>query len=312
MTDENIAPDAGAQAADNQANQAPVTPSAAPAVSEPNPGSESAPAPSSGGSEADLQALRVKLAGGDAAFLKQLERYKSEEDISKGFREAYKAAKSGGKLPELTDKSTPEEVKAYREAMGIPEDPTAYPVAFAEDFGASAYDTAILDDFKAAMHEKNVPPKVAAAALEWYQDFATVQAQELNAQLAKTAKETQATLRAEWGGDYDGNIGAAQMLMKQHLGDEGFNSLMEMRLMDGSRLQDNLPFVKMMANLGGDYFGATAIFTGDGEASGKTLEQQKTELLQLRVSDPEKFKSDEVQSKLTRIYAQLEKVNSRA
>lgn len=309
MTDQNIAPDAGAQAADNQA---PVTPSPAPAVSEPNPGAESAPAPSSGGSDADLQALRVKLAGGDAAFLKQLERYKSEEDISKGFREAYKAAKAGGKLPELTDKSTPEEVKAYREALGIPDDPVAYPVAFSEDFGASAYDTAILDDFKAAMHEKNVPPKVAAAALEWYQDFATVQAQELNAQLAKTAKETQAALRAEWGGDYDGNIGAAQMLMKQHLGDDGFNSLMEMRLMDGSRLQDNLPFVKMMADLGGDYFGSTAIFTGDGEANGKTLEQQKTELLQLRVSDPEKFKSDDVQSKLTRIYAQLEKVNSRA
>jgi hypothetical protein len=309
MTDQITAPDAGAQANDTQA---PVVAPATSAAPSPVAGAESAPAASSGGSDADLQAFREKLAGGDAAFLKQLERYKSEEDISKGFREAYRAAKAGGKPVELTDKSTPEEVKAYREAMGIPEDPTAYPVSFAEDFGASEYDTAILDDFKAAMHEKNVPPKVAAAALEWYQDFATVQAQELNAQLAKTAKETQAKLRAEWGGDYDGNIGAAQQLMKQHLGEDGFMSLMEMRLMDGSRLQDNLPFVKMMADLGGDYFGSTAIFTGDGEATGKTLEQQKTELLALRVSDPEKYKSDDVQSKLQRIYTQLDKVKSRS
>lgn len=243
--------------------------------------------------------------------MKQLERYKSADEISKAFREGYKNAKNGGKQVELTDKSTPEEVKAYREANGIPEDVAQYPGEFRQGFEVTDADKAILADFKAAMHERNVPPKVAAAALDWYQDFAAAQAQELNAQLAKTASQTQAALKAEWGGDYDGQVGAAQELMRAHLGDEGFGQMMGLRLMDGSRLQDNLPFVKMMANIGADYYGSTAILTGDIEATGKTLEAQKEELLALRVSDPAKFKTDDVQGKLTKIYAQLEKVNAR-
>ena len=244
-------------------------------------------------------------------MLKQLERYKSADEISKGVREAYKVAKSGGKQVELTNKSTPEEIKAYREANGIPEDAAQYPGDFREGFEVTDADKAILADFKATMHERNVPPKVAAAALDWYQDFAAAQAQELNAQLARIAGETQKTLRNEWGGDYDGQIGAAQELMKAQLGDEGFADMMGLRLMDGSRLQDNLPFVKMMATIGADYYGSTAILTGDIEAAGKTLEAQKQELLALRVSDPEKFKSDDVQGELTKIYAQLEKVSAR-
>ena len=244
-------------------------------------------------------------------MMKQLERYKSADEISKAFREGYKNAKNGGKQVELTEKSTPEEVKAYREANGIPEDVAKYPGEFRQGFEVTDADKAILADFKAAMHERNVPPKVAAAALDWYQDFAAAQAQDLNAQLAKVAGETQKALRSEWGGDYDGQIGAAQELMKAHLGEDGFGSMMGLRLMDGSRLQDNLAFVKMMATIGADYYGSTAILTGDIEATGKTLEAQKEELLALRVSNPTKFKSDDVQGKLVKIYAQLEKVNAR-
>ncbi|MBB6469592.1 hypothetical protein HNQ96_005482 [Aminobacter lissarensis] len=291
-------------------NATPTAPNPDPAAT-PAPAS-SAPAPAADpAADAALQSFREQLAGGDAAMMKQLERYKSADDISKAFREGYKNAKNGGKLVELTDRSTPEEVKAYREANGIPDDATKYPGDFRDGFEVTDADKAILSDFKAAMHERNVPPKVAAAALDWYQDFAATQAQDLNAQLAKVAGETQKSLRAEWGGDYDGQIGAAQELMKAHLGEDGFGQMMGLRLMDGSRLQDSLPFVKMMATIGADYYGSTAILTGDIEAAGKTLEAQKQDLLALRVSDPEKFKSDDVQGKLTKIYAQLEKVSAR-
>lgn len=267
-------------------------------------------APSAG--DGELQAFREKLAGGDEAILKQLGRYKSIDAISRGFREAYNTAKNGGpKLPALSDKSTPEEVKAYREAMGIPEDPTAYPGDFRKGYQATEADQAILGDFKAAMHARNVPPAAASAALEWYQDFATAQQQELDGNLAKVAKETQAALRNEWGGEYDGNIGAAQQLMTTHLGKEGFEGMMGLRLMDGSRLQDNIAFVKMMAQLGADYYGGNAIMTGDVETTAKTVQERIDELLSLRVSDPEKYKSDDVQQKITKLYAQREKINAR-
>ena len=285
---------------------------ATPTAPNPDPALASAQAPAPGAApDAALQSLREQLAGGDAAMMKQLERYRSTDEISKAFREGYKNAKNGGRQIELTDASTSEEVMAYREANGIPQDATEYPGAFRDGFEVTDADKAILSDFKAAMHERNVPPKMAAAALDWYQDFAAAQAQGLNAQLARVAGETQKTLRAEWGGDYDGQIGAAQELMKAHLGQDGFGEMMSLRLMDGSRLQDSLPFVKMMATIGADYYGSTAILTGDIEAAGKTLEAQKQELLALRVANPEKFKSDDVQGKLTKIYAQLEKVSAR-
>ncbi|WP_318875516.1 hypothetical protein [Sinorhizobium meliloti] len=262
--------------------------------------------------DGELQAFREKLAGGDEAILKQLGRYKSIDAISRGFREAYNTAKNGGaKLPVLSDKSTPEEVKAYREAMGIPEDPSAYPGDFREGYEATDADKAILGDFKAAMHARNVPPATASAALEWYQDFATAQQQELDGNLAKVAKETQAALRNEWGGEYDGNIGAAQQLMTAHLGKEGFEGMMGLRLMDGSRLQDNIAFVKMMAQLGADYYGGNAIMNGDVETTAKTVQERIDELLAYRVSDPEKYKSDDVQQKITKLYAQRDKINAR-
>ncbi|WP_234843748.1 hypothetical protein [Sinorhizobium meliloti] len=262
--------------------------------------------------DGELQAFREKLAGGDEAILKQLGRYKSIDAISRGFREAYNTAKNGGpKLSALSEKSTPEEVKAYREAMGIPEDPTAYPGDFREGYQATEADKAILGDFKAAMHARNVPPAAASAALEWYQDFATAQQQELDGNLAKVAKETQAALRNEWGGEYDGNIGAAQQLMTTHLGKEGFEGMMGLRLMDGSRLQDNIAFVKMMAQLGADYYGGNAIMTGDVETTAKTVQERIDELLSLRVSNPEKYKSDDVQQKITKLYAQRDKINAR-
>ncbi len=274
-------------------------------------GSEAQTEADAGADKGDLQRFREQLAGGDAGLLKQLERHKSIESISKSFKEARNAAKNAGKPLTLGEKATPEEVKAYRDAMGIPEEAKDYPVSFREGFKASESDVAILDSFKAYLHDKNADPRAASAALEWYQDFATEQRQALDGNLAKVAKETQATLRNEWGGEYDGNINAAAELMTSHLGEEGFGAMMGLRLMDGSRLQDNVAFVKMMAQLGSDYYGGTSIVNGDVETTAKTVQQQIDDLLKLRNEDPTKYFGDEVQSKITRLYAQRDKINAR-
>jgi len=259
----------------------------------------------------DLQRFREQLAGGDAGLLKQLERHKSIDSISKSFKEARNAAKNVGKPLALSDKATEDEVKAYREAMGIPAEAKDYPVDFRQDYKASDVDKEILGGFKEYMHAKNADPRAASAALEWYQDFAAAQQQELSANLAKVAKETQAALRTEWGGEYDGNLNAAQQLMTAQLGEDGFNDMMGLRLMDGSRLQDNQAFVKMMAQVGSDYYGGNAIMTGDVETTAKTVEERINELLTLRNEDPDKYFSDEVQGKITALYNQRDKINAR-
>jgi hypothetical protein len=81
--------------------------------------------------------------------------------------------------------------------------------------------------------------------------------------------------------------------------------------MDGSRLQDNQAFVKMMAQVGSDYYGGNAIMTGDVETTAKTVEERINELLTLRNEDPDKYFSDEVQGKITALYNQRDKINAR-
>lgn len=282
-------------------------------------GSKAAPAGDNGGDDAppdvgELQKLRATLAGGDEKFLKELERYKSVESLSKAMREARVAARNSGKPVRLSDKATEDEVKAYREAVGIPEEAEAYPVDFREDYKASDADKAILGEFKSAMHAGNVDPHAAKVAIEWYQDFAQVQQQELDGRLAAVAKQTQADLRAEWGGDYDGNLGAVREFMTASLGEEGFGRMMGLRLMDGSRLQDDPAFVKMMAQVATDYYGSNAIYNGDIETTGKTVQERIDALLKLRggsKEQQEEYFSDKTQAEITRLYAQRDKISAR-
>jgi hypothetical protein len=259
----------------------------------------------------ELQKLRETLAGGDEKLLQSLERYKSVEAVSKAFREARNAAKTAGKPLTLSDKATEAEVKAYREAYGIPDEAADYPLNFREGFEASEVDKALLDSAKEYVHAKNGDPRTAGIMMEWYQDAMLQQQQELSANLANVAKKTQSELRAEWGGEFDGNISAAGELMKSQLGEDGFKDMMSLRLMDGSRLQDNVAFVKMMAQLGNDYYGGNAIMNGDVETTSRTVQEKIDELLQLRLDSPEKYKSDEVQGKITALYAQRAKLQAR-
>lgn len=259
----------------------------------------------------ELQALRERLAGGDEKLLKELNRYKSAESIGKAFRDNKKAASERKGPMRLPDKPTDDEVKAYREAYGIPDEATDYPVAFREDYEPTEADTEILSNFRDTMHERNIDPKAAEAALEWYQDFAAAQEQERNSRLAKTAQETQAELRSEWGGEYDGNIGAVREFMTAQLGDKGFDDMMALRLDNGSRLQDHSAFVKMMANVATDYYGSNVIFDGDIETTSQTVQERIDELLKLRNDDPDKYFSDGVQAKISKLYQQRDKINAR-
>lgn len=267
-----------------------------------------------GNDPGELQSFREKLAGGDEKLLKELQRYKSVESIGKAFRDNKKAASERRGPLRLADKATEDDVKAFREAMGIPDEAKDYPVNFREDFKASDADKEILGSFKEHMHGKSADPKAAEAALEWYQDFAQEQQQALDGNLAKVAKQTQAELRTEWGGEYDGNIGAIQEFMTAQLGQEGFGRMMGLRLMDGSRLQDDPAFVKMMAQVSTDYYGSNAIYNGDIETTSKTVQERIDGLLKLRAGnakEQEEFFSDKTQAEITKLYAQRDKINAR-
>lgn len=261
--------------------------------------------------EIDLAALRKALAGDDEGLLKDLNRYRSASAIGKAIRDAKAAAKQKQGPFTLKDDASEEEVAEYRKAYGIPDDANDYPVQWREGYEPSEVDQELLGSFKNYLHERNADPKAAAAAMEWYQDLSQQIQQDRDAAMAKASKETQEVLRGEYGSEYDGNIRAANELLRTRMGEDGHKALMEWRGEDGVRLQDNPDFVRMMVDLGVDYYGANTIVHGDVETTTKTLEDRKAELLELRKTDPQKYKSDAIQSEITKIYKQLDKLSSR-
>jgi hypothetical protein len=307
-----------------EAEAAVVEPVDEAANAEPAPDAQASPAPTGtidgGGNAPDdggeqpkgsLETLRETLAGGDEALLKQLNRYKSPEAISKAFREARAAAQKKQSPFRLGENASEDEVKAYREALGIPENPGEYPVAFRDDFPAADVDKEMLPEFRNRMHKAGVDPKAASEALEFYQDLAIARTQDAQRRAVETTKKTQAELRAEWGGEFDGNIGAIRELMTAQLGADGFEQMMGLRLEDGTLLQDQAPFVKMLAQIATDYYGSNAIYSGDVEATTKTVEDKLADFDNMQMSDPDKYWSAPVQAEVKKLHEQKLKLNSR-
>lgn len=266
---------------------------------------------SSDGTSLDIADLRAALAGEDEAFSKQLGRYKTVDDMRDGWKNTIQAAKSKSQPLRLADDATDEQKAEFRTVLGLGEKAEEYPVNFREDYEVTDADTEALGAFREAMHTGAADPRTAKLAMEWYQD-ATLQAkQDLDAAAAAKADEVQKLLRSEWGGEYEPNVAAAQSFMRAELGDEGFTEILETRFSDGTRLQDNVHFVKMMAKLAGDYYGGTGIITGDVETATKTLEQRLEDFGKMRSADPEKYYSAEVQEQVAELYAQRKRLAER-
>lgn len=257
-----------------------------------------------------------ELALGEGASekdLKQLQRIKSPQDLIKVHLDAQEKIRKGIKPLTIDEKSSDEDVAAYRKAVGIPEDVNDYALKFSENMEPTDADNQILGDFKQAAFDQNIPPAQAQSMLDWYEATMETQAQDM-AENAQTFRvETTESLRQEWGGEYQSNLNAIKTFLEANLG-ESYTDLAHKQFTDGTFLGDDPNFLRMMAGPATDHVGPNAIFSGDVETATKSLEERKNELLALRGSkdrdDQAKYKTDAVQTELQDIYAKLEKAKS--
>jgi len=254
----------------------------------------------------DLDAIRQAMAGEDAGFLKQLGRQRSLEDIGKAYKSAITGAQKKQSVPVLGDDASDEDTAAFRKAFGIPDDVKEYPVNFRDGFEASDDDTTKLESFRTKMFEASGDPRTAAAAMGWYEDTLVEVQQELDQRMAEKSTQTQDELRDLYGGEYTGNIRAATEFLKTNLGEDGFAEIMDVRLGDGTKLQDNPHFVKMMVGIGVDYYGANTIVSGDIETTTKTLDEKMATFRKMQTEEPDKYYSDAVQKEVAALYKQKE------
>lgn len=264
--------------------------------------------------DAGLHDWREEFSGGDEKLKKVISRYRSPKQVAKALADAksyIRSNKSGVNIP--GDDATEEEIAEFRKAMNIPETADDYEVSWADGAEPTEADKAILETFADSMHKANATPGQLQAAVDWYNDqLKNLNQQRLEARY-NAQVETQSELKAEWGGEYRSNLNAIkQFIVGQMGGDEdAATDLFRTPLEDGSLLGDHLPFIKLLATPAVDYVGPNAIFSGDTKQTTVNLEQRKDELLQLRNTDPDKYKSDAIQTELQGIYQKLEKLEQR-
>lgn len=198
-----------APAADPAAPAAPIAPAVvalADPAAPPNPAADPAAPPAAD----PIADWRKTIAGSDEKVSKLLERYSTPADFTKAHLEAVAKIRSGELLKPLAKDATPEQVKEYREALGIPEKPEGYFEKLPNGLVIGEEDKPLFDGFAAALHELHAPPAMIHKAVEWYYGMQDqqIQAQQEADSQAKPALE--AKLRETWGADFKANANIYQ------------------------------------------------------------------------------------------------------
>ena len=110
--------------------------------------------------------------------------------------------------------ATPDEVAAYRKAIGVPDTPEGYGIKRPEA-ALAAWDETAEKNFLGEMHKLGTPPHVVQAVLNWYGQYLTEEQRGWH----REAEATQQILRTEWGPDYAANVGVAKRAIQQYGGD---------------------------------------------------------------------------------------------
>ena len=147
-----------------------------------------------------------------AAYKDTLSKYKSVPDMAKALANAN--ALIGKKLGVPNEKSSPEEVAAFRRSLGVPDSIEEY--KFAPDAlpEGMTWDDNNVKNYAEIAHKHNIPPSAMKALVTEHAKMEHFKLQGMQAQIEKQHVEAVNTLKKEWGGEFDKNIGLAKQAAK--------------------------------------------------------------------------------------------------
>ena len=147
-----------------------------------------------------------------AAYKDTLSKYKSVPDMAKALANAN--ALIGKKLGVPNEKSSPEEVAAFRRSLGVPDSIDEY--KFAPDAlpEGMTWDDNNVKNYAEIAHKHNIPPSAMKALVTEHAKMEHFKMQGMQAQIEKQHVEAVNTLKKEWGGEFDKNIGLAKQAAK--------------------------------------------------------------------------------------------------
>lgn len=173
--------------------------------------------------------------------------FNSVTDLVKGHFELRKKLSSSITPPGKDAK--PEEIAAYRQKIGVPESADGYKFTMPEGKEATDADKALHARWAKAFHDLDIPAEKAAKLNETANAIAA-DMQKAMADANKTyADQTIATLKKEWGNDFEANKTYANRAATVVFGSE-FESFRQIKDSSGNYVGDNPVMLKALAKLG--------------------------------------------------------------
>jgi hypothetical protein len=141
----------------------------------------------------------------------------------------------------------------------------------------------VLPEFAKVAHEAGLSKAQAAKLVEWFGGHAGQQAQAMQTQQQQQAEQGVATLKAEWGKDFDTYAAAAQRAVRLYGGEE------LIAVLNQTGLGNNPAVVKAFANIG-KVASEHGLPAGNGVAGTMTKEMAQARINEMQ-SDPETIKA---------------------
>jgi hypothetical protein len=187
---------------------------------------------------------------GDLKSNPSITKFKSEADMAKSYIELQKTL-GKDKVVVPTEKSTPEEWKAFFKKAGMPEADTEYDTN-EEDLPEMVRSRdESLAEFRKQAHAAGVSKKQFDAMFKTYKKITNDRITQETEKLKGLKGETENALRSEWGAAYEGKVEAAQRVVNTFFKDKGIRP-------EFSILANDTGFIKAMAEIA-DKFGEDVI-----------------------------------------------------
>jgi hypothetical protein len=245
---------------------------------------------------------RQAAAGDDDKFKSSLERFDSLGAFGNSFREAQQTIRSGQLKEPLAADATDDQVKAYREANGIPLEAAGYLENLPDGLVVGDEDREIMSDFMGALHNVHADPKIAIAAIEWYNGFAEAQQDQLAETDNAHRTETEDTLRADWGTDYRTNVNVIGAYLEKHLDGELRETFLNARGPDGRALMNNPGMMAFLAEAARAEMHPMAV-PGQTHDPQQTVDDEIAEIEKVMREDRKAYNADEkMQARLRQLY----------
>lgn len=293
-----VAPATAAEPAAGQAQ--PVAPAASAPPSDP------APPPST----EEVADWRKQFAGDDADGLKLLERFSDPQALFESYKHAQKTISSGKRIDAPQADWGEEQWAAFYDKLGRPKDANGYKVELKLPEGVELPDEtkAVLGNVTQAGHKLGLTPQQMQGVHEFVANLAVEQLQQSEKAIAEMRVANERALKDLWGPEYDRNVRYAQAAANQLHRETGvdWRGLAEMVMQDGAKLGDRVEFVRLMA-AAGRALDVDPLLDVRAEGVAKSVEDRKKELMDLRITDPRRYQSAEVQQELNALNSALER-----